>query len=114
ESADLDDVVIIGSIEQRSEDIFRSFERAVQLAFRQANDAGGIDDVRLAAVFCTNDDSVDDGLDLTEASIESARYLVDVVGVPAIVGPARSSVTQAVFQALQGDVADGEDGTLVI
>lgn len=114
ESGDLENVVIIGSIEQRSEDIFRSFERAVQLALRQANDAGGIDDVQLAAVFCTNDDSVDDGLDLTQASIESARYLVDVVGVPAIVGPARSSVTQAVFQALQADLDAGEDGTLVI
>lgn len=114
ESANLENVVVIGSIEQRSEDIFRSFERALQLALRQANQAGGIDGVQLAAVFCTIEDGFDDGLDLTGAAVESARYLADVVGVPAIVGPARSSVTLAVFQALLALTPPGEDGTLVI
>lgn len=112
--------VIIGSIEQRSEDIFRSFERAAQLAFKQANESGGINNVELAAVFCTVDDGFDDGLDFEGAAIANARYLVDVLGVPAIVGPARSSVTQAMFQALGDDLAAERaagierDGTLVI
>lgn len=122
EQDDLDDrYIIIGSIEQRSEDIFRSFERATQLALKQANDSGGINNVELAAVFCTIDEGLEDGLELTEAAIANARYLVDVVGVPAIVGPARSSVTLAVFQALADDRAAEQaatgiarDGTLVI
>jgi branched-chain amino acid transport system substrate-binding protein len=121
EQSDIGDrYVIIGSIEQRSEDIFRSFERATQLAFTQANDSGGVNSFELAAVFCTIDDSIDDGLDLTEAAVANADYLVNVLGVPAIVGPARSSVTQAVFQSLvaghQADLAAGieRDGTLLI
>ena len=111
--------IIIGSIEQRSEDIFRSFERATQLAFRQANDSGGINNLELAAIFCTIED-LGDGVDLDAAAIESADYLVNTVGVPAIVGPARSSVTQSVFQSLvdsrSADLANGIDrpATLLI
>jgi branched-chain amino acid transport system substrate-binding protein len=44
----------------------------------------------------------EDALDLKDAATSTARYLVDVVGVPAIIGPSSSSNTLAVFEELEG------------
>jgi ABC-type branched-subunit amino acid transport system substrate-binding protein len=63
----------------------------------------------MAIVYCTYEANVQlDNLKPTDAAIASARYLVDVLGVPAIIGPAGSGDVSAVYQALRGT------GTLVM
>ncbi|MDJ0765942.1 MAG: ABC transporter substrate-binding protein [Myxococcota bacterium] len=64
--------------------------QGVQLAVDEINQAGGIFGKQLAVVSC------DSGTD-PEVANASARHLIDVVGVPAIIGPAASSVTIDVF-----------------
>jgi branched-chain amino acid transport system substrate-binding protein len=102
------DTIVFGSIMERGQPLFAAFERSARLAIKQANDEGGASGRKFGIVFCTIDDGYADGLVGEEAAVLSARHLVDVVGVPAIFGPATSGDTQAVFQEV------GQDGVLVI
>ena len=96
--------IIFGSVEERGEDIFRSFERAARLAFLQANARGGVDGRNLGIVLCNIDDGSsggpNDGLSTSEALTETGRYLALTLGVPAIIGPAKSGDAEALFQEL--------------
>ncbi|MEO1482770.1 MAG: ABC transporter substrate-binding protein [Myxococcota bacterium] len=97
------DTIVFGSLFDRSLATQRAREDAIRLAFRQANDQGGLDGRSFAVVFCDiRADSGIDGLSRTGAAIESARYLADVLDTPAILGPASSGDTQAVFDSLRG------------
>jgi branched-chain amino acid transport system substrate-binding protein len=103
------DRIVFGNLMDRSVATHVARERSAQLAYDQVNEEEGVDGRQFGAVFCTIEESDEfDGLSREEAAKASAEFLVDVVGVPAIVGPAASTDTQAVFQ----DV--GADGVLVI
>lgn len=98
------DAIVIGNLMDRSLDTHRARENAARLAFDQANAEGGIGGRKFAAVFCTIEENSEfDGLERQAAAVVSARYLVDNIGVPAIIGPAASSDTQAVFLEVRDD-----------
>lgn len=103
------DHIVFGSVMQRDVDLFAKFELSAQLAFSQANQRGGVDERELGVIFCSSDGGYDDDLEAgPEAAAEVARYLVDVMSVPAIFGPATSAEAEAVFIAVR------DSGTLVV
>jgi len=103
------DRIIIGNMMDRSNATHVARERSAQLAYNQANDEDGLDGRQFGAVFCTVEENAEyDGLSRAEAAVATADFLGRSVGVPAIVGPAASGDTQAVFQELFGE------GVLVI
>ncbi|MCU0691393.1 MAG: ABC transporter substrate-binding protein, partial [Polyangiaceae bacterium] len=84
-------------------------ERAIRLAVKQANQTASLGGRTFALVQCTTEERGDlDDLHGQDAAVAAATFLVDNVGVPAIVGPSSSASTTAVFRALLGT------GTLVI
>lgn len=104
-----DGVITIGALMDRSVETQRGREDAIRLAATQVNDERGLDGRPFGVVFCdVAEDSVYDSLKRTDAAVASARYLADVLGVPAIVGPSASGDTIAVFDAVK------EHGVLVI
>ncbi len=101
--------IVLGNLMDRSNETHVARERSAQLAYEQANGEDGVDDREFGAVFCTIEENPDlDDLSRSDAAVAAARFLADAVGVPAIVGPAASGDTQAVFQSLAGS------GVLVI
>lgn len=94
--------LIAGNLMDRSLDTHVARENAARLAFSQANDSGGLNDQSVGIVFCTIEESSDfDQLLRSDAAVEAATWLSDSLGVSAIVGPAASGDTQAVFEALR-------------
>jgi branched-chain amino acid transport system substrate-binding protein len=101
--------IVFGSLMDRSSATHAARERSSRLAFKQVNDELGLDGNLFGVVQCTYEaDSEFDDLKPSDAALSSAHYLVDDLGVPAILGPAGSGDTSAVYQALAGT------GTLVI
>lgn len=96
--AEYSDVRIVGCIADESLDTQRFRERSIGLALSQVNESGALPEHRFAVVCCNSaDDSMLDGLDDVQAAVADARYLVDVMGAQAIVGPSRSEEVEAVF-----------------
>jgi len=90
--------IVVGNLMDRSVETHVARERSAQLAYDQVNGEGGLDGHDFAAVFCTIEENPDfDGLTRVEAAVSAAEFLTDVVGVPAIVGPAASGDTQEVY-----------------
>lgn len=103
--------IIIGNIMDRSSTTHQARENSAQLAFAAINEQSGVGGREFGVVFCNIEENPEfDSLTRTEAAVASARYLADVVGVPAIIGPAASSDTQAVFS----DLSQSEKNVLVI
>ncbi len=101
--------IVIGNLMDRSNETHVAREGSAELAYDQANAAGGLDGRRFGAVFCTVEENPEfDGLSRADAAIATAEFLTEAVGVPAIVGPAASGDTQEVFQAIK------DSGVLVI
>jgi ABC-type branched-subunit amino acid transport system substrate-binding protein len=96
------DTLVIGSIFDQSSMAQIARERAVELAVEAANDSGGVDDREFGVVFCNNQPETGDAMTRAEASVSTASYLVNELGITAIVGPSASGDTQAVFEALEG------------
>ena len=95
-------VITIGALMDRSVETQRGREDAIRLAVTQVNDERGLDGRLFGVVFCdVAEDPVFDSLKRTDAAVASARYLADVVGVPAIVGPSASGDVLAVFDAIR-------------
>lgn len=93
------DVVPIGAMFDQAADVTEVL--AVELAFRQVEDRGGLGDRRLGLVQCTYaEDPSLDGLDGGEAAEAVALELAQVFGVPAIVGPATSSRVELAWRAV--------------
>lgn len=100
--------LVIGTVFDHSLDTHVGRYRSAQLALSQANVGDGLDDASFAVVHCTNQEGLDE-LSHEDASVAGATWLADELGVPAIVGPAASADTEAVYNAV------GEAfGTLVI
>jgi len=96
--------ILIGSLFVSTVEAQAARERAVRLAATQVNEQQGLDGRSFGIVFCDiAEDAKFDSLKRTDAAVASARYLVDVIGVPAIVGPSASGDAVAVFGAVKND-----------
>jgi ABC-type branched-subunit amino acid transport system substrate-binding protein len=96
-------VIIVGSLSVTQVGAQTAREKAVRLAVTQANEQGGLDGRQFGVVFCdVSENAVYDSLRRTDAVLASGRYLTDVVGVRAILGPSASPDTLALFKALAG------------
>ena len=103
------DAIVLGSLMDRSSSTHAAREKSSRLAAKQVNDEGGVEGKEFAVVYCTYEaDLAFDDLEPADAAVASAHYLVDQLGVPAILGPAGSADTSAVYQAL------ANTGTLVM
>jgi branched-chain amino acid transport system substrate-binding protein len=86
----------------RSVETHKARENSAQLAVTQANAAGGLEGRLFAQVFCTVEENTEyDELKRADAAVASAKWLVETLGVPAIVGPSASGDASAVFAAIQ-------------
>lgn len=90
--------IVVGGIESQ-----RARENATRLAVTQVNEQGGLDGRLFGVVFCdVAEDPKFDSLKRADAVIATGRYLADVIGAPAFVGPSASPDVLAVFKALEG------------
>jgi branched-chain amino acid transport system substrate-binding protein len=92
------DAIVIGSISDHSIESHLARDRAVELALRQINQAGGVDSLQFGLVSCDVAPG-EDGLSTVEAAEESARYLAQI-GVPAVIGPMSGEETAKAFPIL--------------
>ena len=107
---DPEQTFLIGTLFDHTLDTHQGRYKAAQLAADQANTNGGLEGREFAMIHCTNEEGTGlDELTKDDASVEAAVWLAETVGVPAIVGPAASSRTEAVYNAVAADF-----GTLVI
>jgi ABC-type branched-subunit amino acid transport system substrate-binding protein len=96
------DTIVFGNLMDQSLATHRARERSARLAIKQANDEGGLQLRKFGIVFCTiEEDPEFDTLTRPEAALDTATYLIDTLGVPAIVGPAASDDVSGVFQVLR-------------
>jgi ABC-type branched-subunit amino acid transport system substrate-binding protein len=96
-------VIILGSLAVTQVGAQTAREKAVRLAVTQANEQGGLDGRSFGVVFCdVSENAAYDSLRRTEAVLASGRYLTDVIGARAIVGPSASPDTLALFETLAG------------
>jgi len=76
-------------------------ENAAELAASQINAEHGIDGRQLGIIFCDvhggDEDPYDDALSRTDAAVASAQWLVNVVELPVVIGPASSGDTTRVY-----------------
>jgi branched-chain amino acid transport system substrate-binding protein len=99
--------MIVSGIESQ-----RARENATRLAATQVNEQGGLDGHLFGFVFCdVAEDPKYDSLKRADAVVASGRYLADVIGAQAFVGPSSSPDVAAVFKALDKDT---DKGVLII
>lgn len=102
-------LIMIGSIMDRSVATQVDREAAIRLATMQVNDSKGLDGHLFGVVQCDAAQNAEyDSLSREDAAVEDAKYLADVLGVPAIVGPSASGDAAKVVATIQAA------GTLVI
>jgi branched-chain amino acid transport system substrate-binding protein len=95
------DAVVFGNLMNRSSETHQRRENSAELAVRQASE--GLEGKEIGWIFCTYEQNASfDSLTSREAALSTAAWLVNVVGVPGILGPAGSGDTSAVFTALSG------------
>ena len=101
------DTVVFGNIMDRSLATHRAREKAARLAIKQADDEGGLSLRDFGSVFCTiEEDPEFDQLTRPEAAVAVADYLVNTLGVPAVIGPAASDDVNTVFNQINGAGAE--------
>lgn len=94
--------IVLGSLVVIGLDSQQARENATRLAATQVNEGGGLDGRLFGVVFCdVAEDPKYDSLKRADAVIATGRYLTDVIGVPAIVGPSASPDVIAVFKELK-------------
>lgn len=103
------DAIVFGSLMDRSSPAHVVREKAIRLAVKEVSERGDLEGRPLGVVFC-NTEAQSEGLGYTrtEASIAAARYLVDKLGVPALVGPSASTDAEQVWSDLR------TSGTLIL
>jgi branched-chain amino acid transport system substrate-binding protein len=91
------DVIVFGSLVDRAFDV--PVERAFQLAVVQVNQSDGLEGREFGLVACNyEDDSEIDSMTQEEAALDTATYLVDVLGAPVLLGPSTSVLTGVVWE----------------
>lgn len=102
-AAGLDDALVVASVFDRSLDNVEA--QAVRLAFEQVRDEVAVQGKTFALIECNYEENdAYDELDYAGAVQSIGTYLVDELGVPAIVGPYTSSQATALFDAVGGGV----------
>jgi ABC-type branched-subunit amino acid transport system substrate-binding protein len=97
---------IVGALMDRSVETQGAREDAIRLAATQVNEERGLDGRLFGVVFCDIAENAEyDSAKRTDAAVASARHLVEVLGVPAIVGPSSSADALAVFDAVEASGA---------
>ncbi|MCB9677813.1 MAG: ABC transporter substrate-binding protein [Alphaproteobacteria bacterium] len=92
-----DENYLIASLFGRSDAHIARY-RGAELAVKHANQNQGVDGHDFGIIHCNYDvDASIDDLDSTGAVEEISTWLSDDVGIPAIIGPAASSLTGAVY-----------------
>ncbi|MDC0717756.1 ABC transporter substrate-binding protein [Nannocystis bainbridge] len=107
------DLIVFGSLFDHTETTGdRILVNAATLAVMEANKSG-LGGRNFAIVHCDyqQDPSIDD-LTAEEAAVAAAKYLVDELGTPAIVGPGTSGLAEAVYKELAK--AEHAERTLII
>lgn len=95
-------IITIGSIMDRNVDTQKDREAAIKLATMQVNDAKGLDGHLFGVVQCDAGENPEyDSLKREDAAVADAKYLADVLGVPAIVGPSASGDASLVLDAIK-------------
>jgi branched-chain amino acid transport system substrate-binding protein len=90
-----DDIVIGNMFDQ---DAFFGMQLSARLAVIQVNTRDGLNGTLFGMIECDNTaDFEGDGLGDPEATAVIANYLTDVIGLPAIVGPATSTRAEVAF-----------------
>ncbi|MDJ0762400.1 MAG: ABC transporter substrate-binding protein [Myxococcota bacterium] len=100
-----EDTILLGAILPFTGDLDvygPKMAQGIELAVDEINQAGGILGKKIAVLSC-------DSGTTAEIAKQAAQHLIETVGVPAIIGPAASSVTINVFT----DVAKGK-GTVIM
>ncbi len=101
------DTVVFGNLMDRSVATQDARERAARLAYLGANESGGLDGRSFGVVFC--DIAEMSGSETrSDNAKEAADYLINTLGVPAILGPSSSGDLQNVFLEFE------DSGTLFI
>lgn len=95
------DVIVFGSLFDHTEQTGdKVLVNSATLAVMEAN-ASGLADRTFAIVHCDYQENAQiDELTAEEAAIAGAKYLVDQLGTPAIVGPGTSGLAEAVYKEL--------------
>ena len=92
------DHILLGSMFDHSSDAAEV--QASRLPVMQVSDEGGLEDTEYAIVECSYEtNSALDDLDYPSAARETSQWMVDVLGIQGIVGPATSSQTQETYNA---------------
>jgi ABC-type branched-subunit amino acid transport system substrate-binding protein len=95
--------IVFGSLVVSGIESQRARENATRLAATQVNEQGGLDGRLFGIVFCdVAEDPKYDSLKRADAVIATGKYLAEVIGAPAFVGPSASPDTLALFNALKG------------
>ncbi len=101
------DTIVFGNIMDRSLATHRAREKSARLAIKQADDEGGLSLRDFGVVFCTiEEDPEFDDLTRPEAAVYVSDYLVNTLGVPAVIGPASSDDVNTVFTQINGAGAE--------
>lgn len=96
--------IVYGSLVVSSIDSQKARENATRLAITQANEQQGLDGRLFGVVFCdVAEDPKYDSLKRADAVVTTGRYLSEVIGAPAFVGPSASPDVLAVFDAVKGN-----------
>ena len=90
--------ILVGSMFDHSSD--KAEVQASRLPVMQVSDEGGIEDTEYAIVECTYEtNSSIDELDYPSAARETSQWMIDIIGIQGVVGPATSSQTQETYNA---------------
>jgi branched-chain amino acid transport system substrate-binding protein len=94
------DYIVFGSLNDYNDHLDTLL--GTELAIRQVNNNAGLEGTRYGIVHCDYAPMAGDALDDVMATEETAVYLAQELGVPAIVGPRGSSRTEAGYNAIAG------------
>jgi ABC-type branched-subunit amino acid transport system substrate-binding protein len=98
---DSDQYHVMGTVFDHTLDTHVGRYRSAALAASQANSNGGLDGREFAMIHCTNEEGTGyDDLLKADASVATASWLADEVGVPVIIGPAASSDVEATYNGV--------------
>ncbi len=94
--------VVVGVLSDQSVQSHRDRENAIELAARHINENSGLGDVPLGILFCDigegNAGGFSDGLARPDAAASVTEWMVNVAGLPAVIGAPSSNDTQLIFE----------------
>ncbi len=106
------DVIVMGSLfnhDPEQGDLVET--QAARLAVKQANDSEGLDGRSFAIVECGyEEDSELDALTMEEATVQTLLWMVDSLGITAVIGPATSGMMEAAWYG----IAERADAPILI